>query len=589
MADSPARFGEYAVEECLHRGASAEVYRVTHEGLGGFRRSYAVKAIRADRVSEAGLVALFEEEARIGGKLSHANIVQVREPGRRGDTVYIVKELVAGATLAQLLETSRGGALGLQESLSLAIEVLKALEYAHTRKVRRGNRTVDLVVPHKDLSPRNILLSLQGEVKLTNFGVPASADARPSYTAPEVLRGEPATPHADLYSCGVVLYQMLTGLHPFPSPPGRKASREVDPRPLRSQQPALPTALVEVVERSLRPHPGQRLSSATAMKNALAAVLSDAGLVPAPHTLADLVESARSAQGATTGAGSASDEERTDGDLGPAPPLRPRPQPPAGDSPAARLLKSLGEAPVRPVSESDATEIRRIPPRAAPPVRSAPPFAQHRPWPRPRTGTTHPPACAAKPTCPIRRTWTWTWTWISTFPSPSLLQRRHGLCSLPRRLRSLRPPSLCGHHPLCAKQPSPRSRSASRLLSARRPLLHRRSLCRPLLRAPAGCGLSPAGLSHSSSCWLASSWARAPQASGLPRPDPSPSLHPWARTGRWQAKPSPRTRVRTARAFSSSMQTPQKSLQRPPRASGFGCASGLTETSTLLSNDWNPS
>ena len=309
--DIPKSFGRYRVTDRIAVGSMAEIYRVRQDGLGGFSRTYAVKAILPQLADDPQMVALMEEEARVGGKLSHANIVQVREPGHEGRRLYIVKEHVPGSDLARALEAcaGQGRTIPVPHAVFILLEVLKALDYAHTRRVRQGGRTVELQVVHRDLSPRNVLLSLRGEVKITNFGVGRHQLGRRSvglidYISPEQSTGGRATVRSDLFSCGVLLYEMLTGVHPFrrrTDAHTRAAIRQAQADPPRSRNPDIPATLDAVVRRALALDPAQRFRSAGEMKESLDAFFHDEGFIFGQANLADFLGTLADGPGANGG------------------------------------------------------------------------------------------------------------------------------------------------------------------------------------------------------------------------------------------------------------------------------------------------
>lgn len=299
MPDLPANFGSYRVLDRIGSGSSAEVYRARHTGIGGFQRTFAIKAIRPDRVGDRALERRFEGEANVGGKLSHANIVQIIDPGREAGRIYIVKEYVAGPDLAQVLElcATRGISLPVPHAVTILVEVLKGLEYAHNRQVKQGERTVNLQLVHGDLCPAHVILSRQGEVKLTNFGgARAATGDRPGhldYQAPEQAIGGAPTQQSDLFSAGVVLYEMLTGEHPFrrrTDAHTRAAIHRAAPPPPSQVNPDVPAALDAIVAQALQAAPADRVASATALKESLDRFFVEAGFRFTPSALANFLD-----------------------------------------------------------------------------------------------------------------------------------------------------------------------------------------------------------------------------------------------------------------------------------------------------------
>jgi serine/threonine-protein kinase len=243
---------------------------------------------------------MFIHEAKLAVRLSHANVVQVFDLGIAPGTVvgglpsadayYMAMEYVSGLDLATLLTRCRRQSVQIPVEMAVyvAAEVAKGLDHAHRR---RDEQNQPLNIVHLDVSPQNVLLSLEGEVKVTDFGIARSlSDASLTqtgtvmgtahYSAPEQVRGESASPASDIYSMGVVLYEMLTGERPYSGDTpiavamARLSEDPPHPKELRS---AIPAALDAVVMRALAREPGDRFASAAEMRAAL-----DKGAVEAP-------------------------------------------------------------------------------------------------------------------------------------------------------------------------------------------------------------------------------------------------------------------------------------------------------------------
>ena len=218
--------------ERIATGDAAEIFKARLEGIAGFRRMFAIKRVRPHLARNTAYVQMIEEEARIAGMLNHGNIVQLLDLGRDGGAVYLVMEYVDGWDLGQIIERNLdrphegGEALPVEAIVYLGVQVLKALEYAHKREVIREGQPVALGLVHRDVSPSNILVSRLGEVKLTDFGIARAAlkmmETHPDlirrtfdYMSPEAARGRQVTQQSDLFALGVVMYECLTGAHPF--------------------------------------------------------------------------------------------------------------------------------------------------------------------------------------------------------------------------------------------------------------------------------------------------------------------------------------------------------------------------------------
>jgi serine/threonine protein kinase len=281
----------------------AEIYKARLEGIGGFQRTFAIKRILPNLSQNSEYIGMLVDEAKVAGLLSHANIVQILDLGQVDGIWYIAMEYVHGRDLGGVLRRaeSKGLCLPVPHSVFIAIELLKGLEYAHQRQVMRGGRPVALNIVHRDVSPPNILLSYQGEVKLTDFGI-ARASLRVLETQAGVVKGrfdymspEQASAvkdldqRSDLFTVGVVLYLMLTGRHPFRADTELGTIEKVragEYPPISQINPEVPFILETIVDRALRVDRNERYPTATAFKEALDKFFHDAGFLFTHATLA---------------------------------------------------------------------------------------------------------------------------------------------------------------------------------------------------------------------------------------------------------------------------------------------------------------
>jgi eukaryotic-like serine/threonine-protein kinase len=299
------RFGKYQILERIAAGGMAEIFKARLDGIGGFSRTFAIKRILPHLTQNPEFVDMLVEEAKIAGLLSHANIVQILDLGTVDDHYFIAMEYVNGRDLARVLARTRekGITLPVPHAVFVVIEMLKALDYAHNRQVLRGGRTVPLNIVHRDISPANVLVSFQGEVKLTDFGIAKASikaletnsgviKGRYDYMSPEQARGDAVDQRSDLYSVGVVLYELLTGRHPF-----RQRSEGATVDAIRRGQfdlpsdvnPDVPPSLDEVVSRALAIEPSDRFINAAALKESLDRFFHDSGFIFSASTLAAFV------------------------------------------------------------------------------------------------------------------------------------------------------------------------------------------------------------------------------------------------------------------------------------------------------------
>jgi tRNA A-37 threonylcarbamoyl transferase component Bud32 len=278
-------FGKYRLLEPVASGGMAEVWRAEAPGAEGFVKEVALKLIRGDHDARGDFVRMFVQEARLASRLSHANVVQVFDFDQVDGRYYIAMELVRGRTLREVIDRCReqGFRLGLARAVHVCAEVARALAYAH--RLEEGGVQAGLV--HRDVSPQNVLVSFEGEVKLTDFGIaralgasevtaPGTVKGKLAYMAPEQARGEPVDGRADVFALGVVLWELCAGRRLF--------ARDTDASTLAallSQEPLsppsawneeVPARLDEVTLAALERDPRLRTPSADAFAEALAAL-----------------------------------------------------------------------------------------------------------------------------------------------------------------------------------------------------------------------------------------------------------------------------------------------------------------------------
>jgi len=260
----PASFGRYTLIERVGGGGMATVYRASLSGAGGFEKDVAVKVIRQELSEESQFTAMFLDEARLSARLNHANIVQTFDFGQHQGVHFLAMELVRGRTLAATLRicSAKGVRLGLAPSLHVAAEIAKALGYAHRLSGPGGER---LGIVHRDVSPQNVLLSKEGEVKLADFGIakavnrshvtqPGRVRGKCAYMAPEQIRGEDLDGRADVFALGIVLWECLTGRPLFEGDSDAAVLMQVLEKELPAPStfaPEVPPAVDELVLRLL--------------------------------------------------------------------------------------------------------------------------------------------------------------------------------------------------------------------------------------------------------------------------------------------------------------------------------------------------
>lgn len=279
--ESGKKVGSYVIEEPVGRGGMGVVYRGRHEKLP---RVVAIKSINPRGSHDLRrLRHRFEREAYVQAQLDHPGVVKIYDYIVSEQTYFIVMEYVDGRSLGQLIAEHAGG-LGTERALDLFEQILEAVSYAHTFVYRDEAGATHTGIVHRDLKPPNIMVTDGDRIKVTDFGivklVGASATdtskiayGSPRYVSPEQAAGEHLEQRSDIYSLGVILYEMLTGEPPFGGPAGSKdawsrteilrAHRELPPRPPSELNPAVPEAVERVVMRALEKKPERRHASAS--------------------------------------------------------------------------------------------------------------------------------------------------------------------------------------------------------------------------------------------------------------------------------------------------------------------------------------
>ena len=252
----------YELIELIGRGGMANVYKAKCHRLN---RMVAVKILKSDLADNAEFRRRFRDESRAVAQLSHANIVSVYDVSRSDDMEYIVMELIDGITLKQYME--RRGQMDWREALHFVIQIMRALSHAHSRGII-----------HRDIKPQNIMVLRDGSVKVADFGIACLADAAQTltqealgsvhYISPEQARGDRIDARSDIYSSGVVLYEMLTGRLPFEGDSAvsvaiqHLSSVPLSPRDINEN---VPEALELICMKAMNPNPDRRYASAEAM------------------------------------------------------------------------------------------------------------------------------------------------------------------------------------------------------------------------------------------------------------------------------------------------------------------------------------
>lgn len=272
-------FGEYKILKKIASGGMAEVFLAKRVGVKGFEKLLAIKKILPQLSENEEFITMFIDEARLAARLNHRNIVQIYDFGNEQDSYYIAMEYIVGKDLRSILKKSRDQQqrLPLTQCAYIITESAKGLEYAHNLKDHFGN---PLHVIHRDISPQNILVSYEGEVMLADFGIAKAASKSTEtragvlkgkilYMSPEQAWGKPIDKRSDLYSLGVILYEMVADRKIFDADSEfsmlekvRNAEVEFPPEIFEK----IPKGLFYIIKRALKKNPENRYQSAHEMR-----------------------------------------------------------------------------------------------------------------------------------------------------------------------------------------------------------------------------------------------------------------------------------------------------------------------------------
>ena len=299
---APVKFGNYYLFERINVGGMAEVFKGASYGVEGFERLFAVKRVLPNISEDQEFIEMFIDEAKIAVQLNHANIGQIFELGNAEDSYFIAMEFVQGKDLRAIFDRARR--IGVQLPLPMVCHIIKdvceALEYAHNKK---NDRQEAMGLVHRDVSPQNVLVSYDGEVKLIDFGIAKAAGkasrtqagilkGKFGYMSPEQVRGKPIDHRSDLFALGVVLFEMLTlercflGESDFST---LEKVRNVDIRRPSTLNRDIPPELENIVLRALARSPDDRFQTAAEFQDALQKYLYQSGAFYARKDLASFM------------------------------------------------------------------------------------------------------------------------------------------------------------------------------------------------------------------------------------------------------------------------------------------------------------
>ncbi len=294
-------FGKYQLEKKLASGGMAEVWLARQTGIEGFNRHVVIKRILPHLAEEPEFVQMFLNEAKIASRFSHANIAQIFDLGENGGTYFIAMEFVHGEDLGRIIRRAWTTNQWLARPIAIRIvaDACAALHYAHTRTDEMGRA---LKVVHRDVSPQNILVSFDGAVKLVDFGIAKAADqvsntasgalkGKFAYMSPEQASGKMLDARSDIFSLGLVLYELMTGVKPL--------KRESELATLQaaieceiekpSEAVEVPPEIDSTVMAALAREPDDRYRDAREFQMALEALLVAEGTVATSLQVSDMM------------------------------------------------------------------------------------------------------------------------------------------------------------------------------------------------------------------------------------------------------------------------------------------------------------
>ena len=310
-------FGQYELIEPIATGGMAEVYRARMKGVEGFQKIVAIKRILPHLTDNDEFVSMFVDEAKLAAQLQHPNIIHIYDLGKIERSYYIAMEYIDGKDLRSILRTldEKHSRLPLGLALFIGSRLAAALDYAHRKKDLQGHA---MALVHRDVSPQNVLISFDGDIKLCDFGIAKAASkashtragalkGKLQYMSPEQAWGKDIDQRSDIFSLGLVLYEMLTGRKAFAGDSELSILEQVRaPKltPPRELDPSIPPEVERVVMKALQEECGQRYQTAADLGAELGNILQV--IRPAPSApelgsfLADLLGRERPASGTAT-------------------------------------------------------------------------------------------------------------------------------------------------------------------------------------------------------------------------------------------------------------------------------------------------
>ncbi len=286
----PVPFGKYYLLERINVGGMAEVFKAKTFGVEGFERLLAVKRILPNIAEDEEFITMFIDEAKIAVQLQHANIAQIFDLGKVDESYFIALEYVNGRDLRSIFDRmrSRGESLPIAMACWVMMQICEGLDYAHNKRDGQGR---ELHLIHRDISPQNVLIGYDGEVKLIDFGIAKAAGKASTtqagilkgkfgYMSPEQVRGLPIDKRSDIFAVGIVLYELLTGERLFVGETDfstLEKVRNVEIVPPSSYNKKIPAELERLMLKALARDPEDRYSNAIDLHDDLQSFLYSIG------------------------------------------------------------------------------------------------------------------------------------------------------------------------------------------------------------------------------------------------------------------------------------------------------------------------
>lgn len=304
MEFKPYRMGKYLLLEKLATGGMAEVYRAKLTGASGFEKDLAIKKILPTHVEDETFQRMFETEARIGSRLNHPSIVPIFDFVKTGETFLLVMEFVNGKNLRQVVNKLKKlqFVIPLECALFIVNEICKGLDYAHSKKDDFSGQPQNII--HRDMSPQNIMISYEGQVRIVDFGIANWKDkleetksgvikGKFGYMSPEQASGETITHLTDVFSTGIIFWELLTGRRLFSAESDFATLRLIQecsiPKPSLFNR-RISKDLENIALKALSKNSKQRYQSAGAMQKALQEYLNRNYPEFRQNLLADLMQ-----------------------------------------------------------------------------------------------------------------------------------------------------------------------------------------------------------------------------------------------------------------------------------------------------------